>query len=277
MILDLRKTCAASSMISWLSLDSAIFSLNCLIPVPPVFGGPFLSMTLSHSLLDASPSLSAAQSSLITSNSPRKRASLFISMEYRSILSRSWFIPGTVSTRPSKEAEIWNSLKIQAATQPVVARERPTWSLMITGQLMAVPTKVSTKVSKSVSVGEAELQVGILMWTNPEKVSLTDSNFGESEKIFDFNLFLPLVDVHHLDLATTIRSTFLHHLLELDFVSFDFVSGDVSEFCILSDLVWRSGTDGFSADVDVWFLSHVDPDDLAILGVDGATHLLQDP
>ena len=40
----------ASSMISQLSLDSAIFSLSCLIPVP-IGGGPFLSITLSHSAL----------------------------------------------------------------------------------------------------------------------------------------------------------------------------------------------------------------------------------
>merc|ERR1711990_254244 len=49
MIFTLRKACAASSMISQESLDSAMFSLSCLMPFPPVLGVPFLSITLSHS------------------------------------------------------------------------------------------------------------------------------------------------------------------------------------------------------------------------------------
>merc|ERR1719206_1466787 len=78
-------------------------------------------------------------------------------MVYLSILRRSRFIPGTVSTRPSNESEIWNSLKRQAATLAVVALESPTWSLRMMGVLMDVPTKVLTSVSKSDSRGEAEL------------------------------------------------------------------------------------------------------------------------
>merc|ERR1712168_661740 len=68
-------------------------------------------MTLSHSLLDASPSAPRSPtSSLMTSNSPLKRASLLGSILYLSIFRRDKSIPGTVSMRPSKEAEIWNSL-----------------------------------------------------------------------------------------------------------------------------------------------------------------------
>merc|ERR1719184_676535 len=52
-------------------------------------------------------------------------------MVYLSILRRSRLTPGTVSTSPSKEALIWNSLNRQAMTQAVVALERPTWSLMM--------------------------------------------------------------------------------------------------------------------------------------------------
>ena len=44
-----------------------------------------------------------------------------------------------------------------------------TWSLMMTGQLMVVPTRVCTRMSKSASVGEAELHTGILMWCRPGK------------------------------------------------------------------------------------------------------------
>ena len=76
-------------------------------------------------------------------------------------------IPGTVSTRPSKEALIWNSLKRQAATLPVVALDRPTWSLRMTGVLMELPTMAAVMVSKSTSLGEAELQMGKIV-QNPE-------------------------------------------------------------------------------------------------------------
>merc|ERR1719371_84715 len=96
-------------------------------------------------------------------------------MVYLSVLRRVALTPGTVSTRPSKEAEIWNSLKRQAMTQPVVALERPTWSLTMTGVLMLVPTRVLQMMSKSDSRGEAELQMGTLQWTSPGKLSLVHS------------------------------------------------------------------------------------------------------
>merc|ERR1719356_935380 len=94
---------------------------------------------------------------------------------YLSVLRREAFTPGTVSTRPSKLAEIWNSLNRQAATQPVVARERPTWSLTMTGVLMVVPTRVLQMMSKSVSKGEAELQTGTLQWISPGNFSFRPS------------------------------------------------------------------------------------------------------
>merc|ERR1711988_714714 len=83
--------------------------------------------------------------------------------------------PGTVSTRPSLEAASWNSLKRQAPTQPVVDLDRPTWQLTMTGVLTAEPCRVLHRLSKSVSVGAAELQTGILMWTSPGKVSFSFS------------------------------------------------------------------------------------------------------
>jgi len=107
-----------------------------------------------------------------------------MSIVYLSIFRRSRFIPGTVSTRPSNEAEIWNSLKRQAATLAVVALESPTWSLRMMGVLMDVPTRVLTSVSKSDSRGEAELQIGIRMWTKPGNFSLTPSmNHEEWQEI----------------------------------------------------------------------------------------------
>merc|ERR1719397_2363029 len=97
MILVFRKAWAASSMVSYLSLDSAIFSLSCLIPVPPVFGVPFRSIILSALFLAPAPSLSLVRSSLTTSNSPLKRVSFSGFMTYLSVFRRDALIPGTVS------------------------------------------------------------------------------------------------------------------------------------------------------------------------------------
>merc|ERR1719250_223271 len=130
--------------------------------VPPVFGVPFRSIILSALFFAPAPSLSLIKSSLTTSNSPLNRVSFSGSMTYLSVFRRDALIPGTVSIRPSNEAEIWNSLKRQAMTQPVVALERPTWSLTMTGVLIAVPTRVLTMMSKSDSRGDAELQTGTL-------------------------------------------------------------------------------------------------------------------
>merc|ERR1740128_28639 len=175
MIFTFRKAWAASSMISYDSLDSAMFSLSCLMPLPPVLGVPFLSMTLSHSFLASLPPASFSISCMTTGNSPRNRQSLDGSMTYLSIFSRSRLTPGTVWTRPSKEALIWKSLNRQAMTEPVTALERPTWSLTITGVLMLVPTRVLQMMSKSDSRGAAELQMGTLQWTRPGKLSLAHS------------------------------------------------------------------------------------------------------
>merc|ERR550539_1103564 len=117
-------------------------------------------MTLSHSRLAASPSGRAATSSLTTSNSPRKSASLSFSSSYLSMRRRSRLTPGTVSMRPSKEADSWNSLKRQVETHPVVERDKPTWQLTMTGQLTLVPMRAVQRASKSGSRGEAELQTG---------------------------------------------------------------------------------------------------------------------
>merc|ERR1711945_62613 len=112
-------------------------------------------------------------------------------MVYLSIFSRSRLTPGTVSTRPSKEALIWNSLKRQAMTQAVVALERPTWSLMMTGVLMLVPIRVLQIMSKSVSWGAAELQTGTLQWTSPGYFSFLPST--SFKKLSSFSLTMSLV------------------------------------------------------------------------------------
>ena len=92
---------------------------------------------------------------------------------------------------------------------------------MMTGQLMVVPTRVCTRMSKSASVGEAELHTGILMWCRPGKsfkqgvvieiviIEFWICNFfifkfcnghlleslnhtGEGDQLFQFDLFLDL-------------------------------------------------------------------------------------
>merc|ERR1719333_198228 len=64
---------------------------------------------------------------------------------------------------------------LMAVTQPVVALERPTWSLTMMGVLMAVPTRVLTMMSKSVLRGAPELQTGTLQWTSPGYFSFSPS------------------------------------------------------------------------------------------------------
>merc|ERR1719415_327861 len=64
---------------------------------------------------------------------------------------------------------------LMAVPQPVVALERPTWSLTMMGVLMAVPTRVLTMMSKSVSRGAPELQTGTLQWTRPGYFSFSPS------------------------------------------------------------------------------------------------------
>ena len=43
------------------------------------------------------------------------------------------------------------------------------------------------------------------------------------------------------------------------------LTGDVSQLCVLADLVWRPGADGVAVDIDARLLTHVQPDDAAIL------------
>ena len=43
------------------------------------------------------------------------------------------------------------------------------------------------------------------------------------------------------------------------------LTGDVAELSVLADLVWRPGADGVAVDIDARLLTHVQPDDAAIL------------
>merc|ERR1719220_1868495 len=101
-------------------------------------------------------------------------------------------------------------------------------------------------------------------------------HFGEGLQVLDLNFLLLLGDGEVLQLATVLLGASLNHLLELQLISLDRVPGNISKLSILSDLVGRPGADGLAVDVHVGLLPQVQPDDGAVLGVDGAGHLLED-
>merc|ERR1719419_1560804 len=204
MILLFKNAWAASSIISQLSFDSAMFSLSCLIPVPPVLGVPLRSMILSALFLAPRPSFIVATSSLTTSNSPLKRVSFAGFIVYLSVFKRAALTPGTVSTRPSKDAEIWNSLKRQAITHPVVALDKPTWSLTITGVLMAVPMRVYDDVKVSFQ-GSCRVADGNSPVNKTRELFFESFNhLTETFEFLDFNFEFLLIDVNSLQFATIV-------------------------------------------------------------------------
>merc|ERR1712223_715996 len=136
-----------------------MFSLNCLMPVP-LGGGPFLSMTLSHSLFDHF-EFSTEQNIFV------RIQFVFVHSEQFQVHAGNGFDQTFVACRQLKLR------KRQAATEPVVDRDNPTWQLTITGQLTLDPTNVAQRASKSLSKGLAELQIGIRTWFKPGNFSLT--------------------------------------------------------------------------------------------------------
>merc|ERR1719486_673087 len=254
MILTLRKAWAASSMISKDSLDSAMFSLSCLMPLPPVLGVPFLSITLSHSFFASLPPFSFSSRARTTGNSPLKRGSLEGSMVYLSILSRSRFTPGTVSTRPSKDALIWNSLKRQAITLPVVALERPTRSVddggVDGGADQGVADDVEVRLQGRGGVADRNTPVN----QAGEIFLCLQHSFGEGGQLLDLDLLLFLADGDILQLAAVLFHAALNHLEELGLTGLDEVAGDSSKLGIFSNLVWRPCTNWLAVDIDIRLL-----------------------
>merc|ERR550519_202392 len=131
-------------------------------------------------------------------------------------------------------------------------------------------------MSKSASLGAAELQTGTLMHKAGEVGLQPFNGLREGLQVLDLNLLLLLADGEVLQLASVLLGTSLHHLLELQLVGLDGVPGDISKLGVLSDLVGRPGAEGLTVDIHVGLLPQVQPDDGAVLGVDGAGHLLED-
>merc|ERR1719239_1890404 len=129
-------------------------------------------------------------------NSPLKRGSLAGSIVYLSIFSRSRLTPGTVSTRPSKEALIWNSLNRQAMTQPVVALESPTWSLTMIGErlpgYLEEPIKV-TQVDKLVYGSGATRDAGGVLGIGLPKLSAVQGALLQRAKKYAMEVSIKLV------------------------------------------------------------------------------------
>merc|ERR1719318_374927 len=145
----------------------------------------------------------------------------------------------------------------------------------MTGVLMLVPIRVLTRMSKSVSRGAAELQTGILMWTSPGNFSFNPSMTLLRVTTSLTSLFLSLVDVNKLKFASILLCASFNDLNEFFFISLSRVTSDISQLSILSNLVWWASTDGFTVDIDIWFLAEVEPDDLSILRIGCAGDLGQ--
>merc|ERR1719397_1844862 len=94
-------------------------------------------------------------------------------------------------------------------------------------------------------------------------------------QVLDLHLVLLLADVDILQLVGILLHATFNHPHELGFVGIESCSGDSAKLGVLANLVWWPRADGSSVDVHIRLLPHVQPDDLAILGVDGAAHLLQ--
>merc|ERR1719186_808115 len=96
------------------------------------------------------------------------------------------------------------------------------------------------------------------------------------DNLLSFHFILLLVNIDKLELAVVFLDLSLNDLDKLCFINFYSISGDIAEFGILSNLVWWPGANGVSIDINNGLLSHVDPDNLSILGVSFSADLVED-
>ena len=101
------------------------------------------------------------------------------------------------------------------------------------------------------------------------------NHLAQALELLNLNLRLLLVDINNLELASIGALPALTLSKESSLLGLDDVPGDGSKLCILSNLVWRTSTDGVAIHIDSWLLAEIEPDDRSILGVDGATDLLK--
>ena len=79
-----------------------------------------------------------------------------------------------------------------------------------------------------------------------------------------------------LDLLVVLLRAICKDLLECNFLLLDVVAGEGVKLSEFANLVWRTGTDGVAVGIHGRLLPHVQPDDLAVLWVDVAAHLVKD-
>merc|ERR1719348_2211953 len=152
-------------------------------------------------------------------------------------------------------------------TQPVVALERPTWSLTMTG----VDGGAGESLDDDVEVG-LEGSGGITHRDPPvdkagELLLQALDDLAQTFQLLDLDLTGLLVDVDHLQFASVVVLPHLALLEEFHLVGLGDVSGDVPELGVLADLVGGAGADGLSVNVDIRLLAQVEPDDGTVLGV----------
>ena len=98
---------------------------------------------------------------------------------------------------------------------------------------------------------------------------------AQALELLDLNLRLLLVDINNLELAAIGALAALALSQEGSLLGLDDVPGDGSQLGVLANLVGWPGADGGAIDIDGGLLPQVEPDDGAVLGVDGAAHLLK--
>merc|ERR1719195_907643 len=97
----------------------------------------------------------------------------------------------------------------------------------------------------------------------------------EGDNGLDLNLILLLVNINKLELAIIVLHLSFAYTNKLSFILLQLLPLNIAKLGVLSDLVGRPGAERLPIDIDRRLLPQVEPDDLAILGVDGAAHLLK--
>merc|ERR1719411_2435258 len=123
--------------------------------------------------------------------------------------------------------------------------------------------KVSLQGSSGVADGNSPVnQAGVLL------LQALDGG-AEGLDALHLDLLGVLVDVNILELSTVGLGALLAGLDEADLLLLDAVPGDIAELGVLTDLVWRTGAERLSVNIDGGLLPQVEPDDLPVLGVGG--------
>merc|ERR1711971_558024 len=147
---------------------------------------------------------------------------------------------------------------------------------MITGVVMALPSRVCVMMSKSVSRGGGRVADRHPHVHQTRELLLHVLNhLAQAEDLLHLLLRFLLVDIDHLELAAIASNPLLTFLKEFDLSGLWRVPGHISQLGILPNLVCWPGTDWLAIDVDIGFLSHVDPDNLPRLWVRLSTHLVK--